>query len=181
MDTSTSLAAGLTHTPIRGWMVVLLSRLQTSSIILTSYTFGVFLPFRGVLEKRVQYRKLLLWVRALCNTLFGVLITYTSTPWLLMALLTGVGVVWIVSPVIEVLPAVRVPWHPPARGGGHRVPGQNLFGTRLRPRADGRRAGGPTDRLITDRTLGALYADRRRGHCRMVVSQQSVLTAHEYL
>jgi predicted MFS family arabinose efflux permease len=58
----------------------------------------------GVLDKRVQQRKLLLWVPALCNTLFGVLITYTSAPWLLMVLLTGVGVVWIVSPVMEVLP-----------------------------------------------------------------------------
>jgi cyanate permease len=58
----------------------------------------------GVLDKRVQHRKLLLWVPALCNTLFGVLITYTSAPWLLMVLLTGVGVVWIVSPVMDVLP-----------------------------------------------------------------------------
>jgi hypothetical protein len=40
-----SLAGGLTRTPVRGWIVVLLARLQTSSIILTSYTFGVFLPF----------------------------------------------------------------------------------------------------------------------------------------
>ena len=46
----------------------------------------------GVLEKRVQHRKLLLWVPALCNTLLGVLITYTSAPWLLIVLLTGVGV-----------------------------------------------------------------------------------------
>jgi MFS family permease len=45
MDNSTSLAAGLTHTPIHGWVVVLLSRLQVSSIVLISYTFGVFLPF----------------------------------------------------------------------------------------------------------------------------------------
>ena len=45
METSLSLAAGLTRTPIRGWIVVLLSRLQASSVILTSYTFGVFLPF----------------------------------------------------------------------------------------------------------------------------------------
>jgi predicted MFS family arabinose efflux permease len=58
----------------------------------------------GVLEKWVQRRKLLLWVPALCNTLCGVLITYTSDPWLLMVLLTGVGVVWIASPVMEVLP-----------------------------------------------------------------------------
>jgi predicted MFS family arabinose efflux permease len=36
--------------------------------------------------------------------LFGVLITYTFAPWLLMVLLTGVGVVWIVSPVMDVLP-----------------------------------------------------------------------------
>jgi hypothetical protein len=45
MDTSTSRAVGLTRTPVRGWMVVLLSRLQASSIVLTSYSFGVFLPF----------------------------------------------------------------------------------------------------------------------------------------
>jgi len=58
----------------------------------------------GVIDKRVRHRKLLLWVPALCNTVFGVLLTYTSAPWLLMVLLTGVGVVWIVSPVMEVLP-----------------------------------------------------------------------------
>jgi len=58
----------------------------------------------GMLEKRVQHRQRLLWVPALCNMLFGVLITYTSAPWLLVVLLTGVGVVWIVSPVMEVLP-----------------------------------------------------------------------------
>src|SRR5262245_20429793 len=45
METSMSLAGRLTRTPVRGWMVVLLARLQTSSIILTSYSFGVFLPF----------------------------------------------------------------------------------------------------------------------------------------
>ena len=32
------------------------------------------------------------------------MLTYTSAPWLLIVLLTGVGVVWIVSPVLEVLP-----------------------------------------------------------------------------
>src|SRR4029453_6901807 len=45
MEAASSLAGGLTRTPIRGWIVVLLSRLQASSVILTSYTFGVFLPF----------------------------------------------------------------------------------------------------------------------------------------
>ena len=58
----------------------------------------------GVLEKKVPQRKLLLWVPALCNVLFGAMIICTSSPWLLVVLLTGVGVVWIVSPVIEVLP-----------------------------------------------------------------------------
>jgi ACS family glucarate transporter-like MFS transporter len=57
-----------------------------------------------VLEKKVQNRRLLLWVPALGNTLLGVAIPFTSSPWLLMGFLTGVGVVWIVSPVIEVLP-----------------------------------------------------------------------------
>jgi cyanate permease len=58
----------------------------------------------GMLERRVKRRALLLWVPALCNTLFGILLTYTAAPWLLIVLLTGVGVVWIVSPVLEMLP-----------------------------------------------------------------------------
>jgi len=58
----------------------------------------------GVLEKKVHNRRLLLWVPALGNTLFGVAIPFTSSPWLLIGLLTGVGVMWVVSPVIEVLP-----------------------------------------------------------------------------
>ena len=45
MDTAASLAAGLTTTPPRGWLVVLLSRLQGSSVVLISYSFGIFLPF----------------------------------------------------------------------------------------------------------------------------------------
>ena len=45
MDTSAALSMGLTRTPPRGWAVALLSRLQTSSIMLTSFTLGVFLPF----------------------------------------------------------------------------------------------------------------------------------------
>jgi MFS family permease len=52
----------------------------------------------------VQQRKLLLWVPALCNTLLGIIIVLTPSPWLLMGLLTGMGVVWIVSPTIAVLP-----------------------------------------------------------------------------
>jgi cyanate permease len=66
----------------------------------------------GVLAKRVRQRKLLLWVPALCNTLFGVLITCTSSPGFLIVLLTGVGVVWIVSPVIDVLPFEFPDIHP---------------------------------------------------------------------
>ena len=58
----------------------------------------------GVLEKWVTHRKHLLWIPALGNTVCGMLITYTSAPWLLVVLLTSVGLVWIVSPVIEVLP-----------------------------------------------------------------------------
>jgi Major Facilitator Superfamily len=45
MDSAASLAAGPTRTPARGWLVVLLSRLQGSSVVLLSYSFGIFLPF----------------------------------------------------------------------------------------------------------------------------------------
>lgn len=44
-DTVDSLSAGLRHTPLRGWAVLLLFRAQGSSVILVSYTFGLFLPF----------------------------------------------------------------------------------------------------------------------------------------
>ncbi len=44
-ETSAALAAGFTYTPARGWVVALLSRLQTSSVTLTSFTLGMFLPF----------------------------------------------------------------------------------------------------------------------------------------
>jgi cyanate permease len=61
-------------------------------------------PLGGWLAKQVSGRKLLLWIPALCNVLFGVGITLTSSLWLLIILLTGTGVIWIVSPVLEVLP-----------------------------------------------------------------------------
>ena len=37
--------AGINHTPPRGWAILLLFRAQGSSVILVSYTFGLFLPF----------------------------------------------------------------------------------------------------------------------------------------
>ncbi len=61
-------------------------------------------PLGGLLAHKVQNRQLLLWVPALCNMLLGIAITLTPAPWLLMALLTGMGIVWLVSPAIEVLP-----------------------------------------------------------------------------
>ena len=36
MDTAASLAAGLTKTPLRGWLVVRFSRLHGSSVVLVS-------------------------------------------------------------------------------------------------------------------------------------------------
>ena len=45
METSDALSSGLTSTPARGWAVILLFRFRGSSIILGSYTFGIFLPF----------------------------------------------------------------------------------------------------------------------------------------
>jgi fucose permease len=45
----------------------------------------------NALEKKVYDRRRLLWGPALANTLLGVAIPFTSSPWLLMGLLTGMG------------------------------------------------------------------------------------------
>ena len=66
----------------------------------------------GVLEKKVRQRKLLLWIPALGNMLFGMAITHTTSSWLLMVLLTGVGLVWIASPIMEILPFELPAIHP---------------------------------------------------------------------
>lgn len=58
----------------------------------------------GWLAKNVPNRKHLLWIPALCNMLLGVATTLSASPWLLMVLLTGIGMVWMVSPVMEILP-----------------------------------------------------------------------------
>ena len=60
--------------------------------------------FGGFLAHKVQNRKLLLGVPALFNVLFGVAITVTSNPILLMFLITGLGIVWVATPAIQVLP-----------------------------------------------------------------------------
>ena len=58
----------------------------------------------GFLSQKVHNRKLLLWVPALFNTLLGVGITLTPYPWLLTILIAGLGVVWMATPVVQVLP-----------------------------------------------------------------------------
>jgi predicted MFS family arabinose efflux permease len=61
-------------------------------------------PLGGWLSKNVTNRRYLLLVPAICNVMFGIAITFTSSPWGLMLLLTGTGSLWIVSSVLEVLP-----------------------------------------------------------------------------
>ena len=56
------------------------------------------------IARRVHNRKVLLTVPALFNVLFGVTITLTPYPLLLMALITGLGLVWVATPAIQVLP-----------------------------------------------------------------------------
>ena len=58
----------------------------------------------GTLAQRVRNRKLLLWVPALLNVLLGLAITLTPYPILLMALITGLGLVWVATPALQVLP-----------------------------------------------------------------------------
>ena len=45
MDAPVLPVEEVTSTPARGWAVLLLFRAQGSSVILISYTFGLFLPF----------------------------------------------------------------------------------------------------------------------------------------
>ena len=58
----------------------------------------------GFLERKVSNRKLLLGVPALFNVAFGVSIIITSSPILLILLITGLGLVWAATPAIHVLP-----------------------------------------------------------------------------
>jgi len=60
--------------------------------------------FGGFLAHKIRNRKLLLGVPALFNVLFGVAITFTTNPILLMFLITGLGIVWVATPAINVLP-----------------------------------------------------------------------------
>ena len=61
-------------------------------------------PVAALLERKVRSRKLFLWVPSLFNVVFGLAIAVTPNPLLLMALITGLGMVWIASPVVQVLP-----------------------------------------------------------------------------
>jgi len=60
--------------------------------------------FGGFLARKLPNRKLLLGIPALFNVLFGVAITVTTNPILLMFLITGLGLVWVATPAIQVLP-----------------------------------------------------------------------------
>ena len=58
----------------------------------------------GWISRKVPNRRMLLVIPAFFNALLGVAITLTPYPLLLMALITGLGLVWVASPVIEVIP-----------------------------------------------------------------------------
>ena len=61
-------------------------------------------PLGGWLSKTVTNRRYLLLISAIGNVLFGLAITVTASPWGLMLLLSGLGSLWIVSSVLDVLP-----------------------------------------------------------------------------
>ena len=58
----------------------------------------------GVVAAKVTNRKLLLAVPAFLNLALGLGITFTLYPPLLMVLITGLGMIWIATPAINVLP-----------------------------------------------------------------------------
>ena len=58
----------------------------------------------GWLLGKMRSRKALLVVPALLNVVFGVVITLSEAPALLMVFITGLGLVWVATPSIQVLP-----------------------------------------------------------------------------
>ena len=58
----------------------------------------------GALLARLRSRKTLLAVPALLNAVLGVAITLSEAPVLLMIFITGLGLVWVATPAIQVLP-----------------------------------------------------------------------------
>ena len=58
----------------------------------------------GWLLTKMHSRKALLVVPALLNVVFGVVITLSEAPALLMVFITGLGLVWVATPAIQVLP-----------------------------------------------------------------------------
>ena len=56
------------------------------------------------MARKVTNRKLLLLTPAALNVLFGLAITVTPNPILLMLLISGLGIVWVATPAINVLP-----------------------------------------------------------------------------
>ena len=58
----------------------------------------------GWLLMKMHSRKALLVVPALLNAIFGVVITLSEAPALLMVFITGLGLVWVATPAMQVLP-----------------------------------------------------------------------------
>lgn len=58
----------------------------------------------GALLSRLRSRKTLLAAPALLNAVLGVAITLSEAPALLMVFITGLGLVWVATPAIQVLP-----------------------------------------------------------------------------
>ena len=74
---------------------------------LLAFLYYSLVPFAlsaGWISRRVPNRKVLLTVPAVFNVALGVAITVTPYPFALMALITGLGLVWVASPAIELLP-----------------------------------------------------------------------------
>ena len=86
---------------------------------LLAFLYYSLVPFAlsaGWISRKVPNRKLLLAFPRCCNVALGVAITVTPYPLLLMALITGLGLVWVRLARHRAL-AVRVSGHRAARGG----------------------------------------------------------------
>ena len=105
----TMLALGATWTALVTFLPTLWEErdlsLRLSGLMLGFLYYGLIPTslLGGFLFRKVRKRKLILWVPALLNVVLGVAITLTPYPWLLMLLITGLGILWIIYPVIQVL------------------------------------------------------------------------------
>ena len=75
--------------------------------VLLGFLYFVLVPgcfFSGYVSRRTHNRGLLLWIPAVLNVILGIAITLTPNAYGIAALLTCMGLLWVVVPIWHVMP-----------------------------------------------------------------------------